>query len=108
MDDSRASSMIGVKLIYFKQRKDVFRVIPLILGKISKTGKYLGREFLPYLDGKINFTSACACIVHEYYRPNKVKIPIPNILRFANFIPNTPGMTRKKSFPCIKYRMQRT
>ena len=68
--------------------------------------EYLGCEFLPYLDGKTDFTSACACAVLQFYRPNTVKIPTPNVLRFAHVISNTPGMMRKTSFPCIKYRMQ--
>ena len=33
------------------------------------------------------------------------KIPTPNIPRFAIVIPNTPGMTQKTSFLCIKYHI---
>ena len=61
----------------FMQRKDVFRVISGLFGNISKSGDIWGEDF---------------------YRPSTVKIP-----RFANVIPNTSGMTRKASFPCIKY-----
>ena len=64
----------------------------------------MGWGFLPYLDGKTDITSVCA--VHEFYCQSTVKIPILNILRFANVIPNTPGMTRKTFFRCIKYRLQ--
>ena len=41
-------------------------------------------------------TSACACAVHEFYCPSTVKISTLNIPRFANVIPNTPGMTLKR------------
>ena len=31
------------------------------------------------MDSKTDFTSACACAVHEFYRPSTVKIRTPNI-----------------------------
>ena len=55
------------------------------------------------LDGKTDFTSACTCAVHEFYRPSTLKIHTPNIPRFANVIQNTPGTTRKMLFPCVMY-----
>ena len=81
------------------QRKHVFSSLRDFLVTLANRG-------ISYLGGKTDFTSACACAVHEFYHPNTVKIPTPNITRFAHVIPNTPGKTRKTFFPCIKYRMQ--
>ena len=88
------------------QQKHVFRIIPEVFGNISKSGNIWDGVFSPYLDGKTDCTSVCAYAVHEFYRPSMVKIATPNIPRFANVIPNIPGMTRKTSFSCIEYRMQ--
>ena len=61
----------------------------------------MGWGFLPYLDKKLTLPA----VVHEFYRLSAVKIPTPNIPRFAKSIPNTPGMKQITSFSCIKYRM---
>ena len=81
----------------YMQRKHVSRVIPGEFVKINRSGNVWG---------KIDFTSAWACTIHEFYRPSAVKIPIPNISWFPNVIPNCPRMTRRTSYPCIKYHMQ--
>ena len=53
-------------------------------GRDTQIRGYLGWELLLYLNGKSDFTSACACVVYEFYRPSMANILTPNILQFPN------------------------
>ena len=85
------------------QRKHAFRVIPGLFGNIRKSGNILGGDFYRTWTVKLmNYACTSAGKV-SFTIQIQLKFLTPNIPRFANVISNTSRMTRKTSFPCIKY-----